>query len=67
MDDFYLRDFLSQELISESYPHSHKAVSVWREDPKIYFFNLMLNSKNNENVAVFDEFAKKKKKHRRLK
>ena len=59
-------EFKSQELISYSYPHSHKAVSVWREGPKIYiFFNLMLNLKNNENNGVFDEICKKKK--RRLK
>ena len=25
----------SQELISDSYPHSHKAESVWGEGPKI--------------------------------
>ena len=49
------------ELISDSYPHSHKAVSIWGEVPKIYFFfNLMLNLSNNENDAVFDEICKKK-------
>ena len=42
-------EFKSQDLISDSYSHSHKAVSVWGEGPKIYFFlNLMLNLKNNE-------------------
>ena len=25
-----------QDLISDSYPHSHKALSVWAEGPKIY-------------------------------
>ena len=57
--------FKSQDLISDSYPHSHKAVSVWgRRSQNIYFFNLMLNLKNKENDAVFDEIWKKK---RRLK
>ena len=28
----------SQDLISDSYPHSHKALSVWGEGPKIYIF-----------------------------
>ena len=41
---------------SDSYPHSHKAVSIWGEGLKIYIFlNLMLNLKNNENDAVFDK------------
>ena len=63
MIDFYLRDcgVKPQELISDSYPHSHKAVSAWGEGHKIYFFlNLMLNLKNNEHdAAVFDEICKK--------
>ena len=58
-------EFKSQDLISDFYPHSHKAVSVWSEGPKkIFFFNLMLNMKNNKNDAVLDEICKKK---RRLK
>ena len=49
---------LSQELITDSYPHSHKAVSVWNEGHKKYFFkNQMLNLKNIENDAVFDEIC----------
>ena len=53
-----------QDLIFDSYPHSHKAVSVrlGRRSQNIFFLNLMLNWKNNENDAVFDKFAKKKKK-----
>ena len=52
------------ELITESYSHSHKAVSVWGEGPKIYLRkNLMLNLKNNENDVVFDEICKKKSKN----
>ena len=48
----------SQGLISDSYPHSHKAVSVWGEGPKIFFFfNLV---KNKENDAVFVEICQKK-------
>ena len=56
-------EFKSQDLISDSYSHSHEAVSVWGEGFKIYvFFNLMLNLKNNENDAVFDEICKKNRK-----
>ena len=58
-------EFKSQELISDSYPHSHKAVFVWGEGPKIFFFNLMLNLKNNENNTVFDEICKKKQKQKK--
>ena len=44
--------FKSQDLISNSYPpHSHKAVFVWVEGPKI-----MLNLKNIENDAVISSF-----------
>ena len=52
------------ELISDSYPPSHKVVSIWGEGPKIYIniFNLMLNLKNNENDAVFDEICNKQAK-----
>ena len=50
----------SQKSIFESYAHSLKAASFWGEDPKIYLKkNLMLNLKNNENDAVFDEICKK--------
>ena len=31
-------EFKLQNLISDSYSHSHKAVSVWGENHKIYFF-----------------------------
>ena len=41
----------SQDIISDSYPHIQKAVSVWDE----FLKNLMLNLKNNENDAVFEE------------
>ena len=55
-------EFKSQELISDSNPHSHKAVSVWGEVSKIYILkNLMLNLKNNENDDVFDEICQKNK------
>ena len=51
---------MSKDSISDSNPHSQKAVSVWGECPQIYiFFNLMLILKNNENDAVFDEISKK--------
>ena len=57
----------SQELISDSYPHSHKADSVRGEGLKIYIFlNLMLNLKNNENDAVSIRWNLQKKKKRRL-
>ena len=63
MVDFHLREFKSQDLISDFYSHPHEAVSVWGEGPKIYiFFNLMLNLKNKENDDLFDEICKKKKK-----
>ena len=49
-------EFKSQDLISDSYPHLHKAVYVWgRKSENIFFKNLMLNLKNNENDAIFDE------------
>ena len=39
--------------------------SVWGEGYKIYIcLNLMLNLKNNENNAVFDEICKKKNRER---
>ena len=57
-------EFKSQDLISDSYPHSHKALSIrlGRRPQNIYifFFNLMLNLKNKENDAVFMELKKKK-------
>ena len=43
----------SQDLISDSNPHSY----IWDEGTKIYF--LMLNLKNNENDAIFDDIWKK--------
>ena len=52
-----LWSFKSKDLISDSYPHSHKAISVWGKGPKYIFLNL----KNNENdAAVFVEMCKKK-------
>ena len=51
----------SQDKISDSCLHSGKAVSVWGEVLKYIFKkNLMLNLKNNENDAVFDDIYKKK-------
>ena len=47
-----LLSFKSQDLISDSYPHSYKAVSIWGEDPKIY-----LKKSNDESM----KFAKKRR------
>ena len=61
-DGRFPEEFKSLELIFDSYPHSHKAESVWGESPKIYIFlNLLFHLKNNKNDAVFDETCKKKR------
>ena len=59
MVDFHVEfKFKSQELISDSYPpHS---IHLGRSSPNIFFKNLMLNLKNNENDALFDEICKNK-------
>ena len=64
--DFHLTvKFNSQELISDLYLTHTKQYPFGAKVPKIKFKkNLMLNLKNNENDAVFDEICKKK---RRLK
>ena len=61
MVDFRLRDcgVKSQELISDSYPPSHKSVSFWGEGSKYIFKKSNVKFENTENDAVFDEICKK--------
>ena len=57
-------EFKSQDLISDSYPHTHtKQYPFGAKVPKYiyFFFNLMLNLINIENDAVFNEICKKKR------